>query len=243
MKSLININIVGMTDVGLKRKQNEDEMLIDPNGAYCLVADGMGGAAAGKLASKIFSEHAKGILSNDRFSKIKKKIIRKIYTGANDKILNHIKEFPQHEGMGCTADLLCFNNNNYLIGHVGDSRTYLFRNNTLQLLTKDHSYVQDQVDSGKITSEEARIHPNRNVINKAVGIEMKLVPDIINGKCLKGDIFIVCSDGLTDMIDDFQLYNILSLEDSCVLKLNKLIQSAKYAGGKDNITVIIAHIS
>jgi serine/threonine protein phosphatase PrpC len=130
----------------------------------------------------------------------------------------------------------------FAIGHVGDSRTYLLRKGMLKQLTKDHSLVQQQVDQGLITPEDARKHRLRNVILRAVGTRESLAVDFVRGKMFVGDIFLLCSDGLSDMIDDGAIQEILNLPSSIDEKAENLIDSAKTAGGYDNITVILNEI-
>ncbi len=238
------ITAVGVTDVGLKRKNNEDALLINTDQNFCLVSDGMGGAAAGELASNILSETARKVFSKAHVFSEKKIInwVQKSFYEANNKILEHIKKIPEHKGMGCTGELISFWEKGFVIGHVGDSRTYRFRNQKLQQLTRDHSLVQDQLDQGLITKEEARTHPYRNVISRAVGIKKDLPLDLLKGKTSRNDFFLLCSDGLTDMVDDLMIEKTLSKPISLSEKTDKLIELAKSAGGKDNITVVLTEI-
>jgi serine/threonine protein phosphatase PrpC len=144
--------------------------------------------------------------------------------------------------MGCTADLLAFCQDSFIIGHVGDSRTYRLKNSTLRQLTKDHSLVQEQLDQGLINLQEARRHAMRNVILRAVGVNETVALDILKGKRHPGDLFLLCSDGLTDMVEDDVLFEILSTDGSLDEKSDALIQLAKYSGGKDNVTVVLTAI-
>ena len=141
--------------------------------------------------------------------------------------------------MGCTAELMAFSDASYILGHVGDSRTYLFRQGRLKQITQDHSLVQDQIDRGLLTPEEAKKHSLRNVILRAVGAKETLAVDLITGKVMAGDLFLLCSDGLTGMVDDPPIEETLSLSISLVQKVERLITLAKEAGGNDNITVVL----
>lgn len=234
----------GKSDRGLKRSNNEDTFLVRPELGLCLVADGMGGAAAGELASGIFAETTLEV-----FSKAKRQseqeileIVQRVFAWANERILNHVKENPHHQGMGCTAELVAFSDDSFVLGHIGDSRTYRLRTGQLKQLTQDHSLVQDQVDQGLITPAEARNHPMRNVILRALGVNESLALDLLRGKTLSGDVFLLCSDGLTDMVDDALIQEVLSSTMALPQKVEKLIELANTAGGYDNITVVLSEV-
>jgi serine/threonine protein phosphatase PrpC len=235
----------GKTDIGLRRSNNEDAFIISPEQGFCLAADGMGGEAAGELASKIFADTAREIFA-DNINNSEQEIlyqVKKAFSFANEKILDHVTQNPNHEGMGCTAELLAFYEDGFALGHVGDSRTYRFRNGQLRQLTQDHTLVQQQIEEGLISSDNIRNHPLRNVILRAIGQERELALDLLRGKILPGDLFLLCSDGLTDMIQDNQIQEILHSDIEIHGKADKLIESAKAAGGKDNITVVLAAIT
>ena len=239
-----NIELIGKTDVGLVRSNNEDTFIVNPDAGYCLVADGMGGAAAGETASRIFAQTAEEIFAG-KAPTAEQEIIESVqstFRQANDRILAHVAKWPEHQGMGCTAELLAFTSAGFVIGHMGDSRTYRFRQGMFKQLTKDHSLVQDQIDQGLITEAQARTHSMRNVILRAVGVRPSPALDTLRGPVYSGDIFLLCSDGLTDMIDDNQIDQILALNGGLSLKTEHLIDLAKKAGGKDNITVVLAEI-
>ncbi|MBC2713104.1 MAG: Stp1/IreP family PP2C-type Ser/Thr phosphatase [Desulfosarcina sp.] len=234
----------GATDVGNVRTNNEDVFYICEACHYCLVADGMGGAAAGEVASQIFADTAKAVFGgHDGLSE--GNTIARVQTTfklANDKILKHVGRNPHDQGMGCTAELLAFSQKSFIIGHVGDSRTYRLKNRMLKQLTKDHSLVQEQLDKGLITQEEARRHPMRNVILRAVGVNDTVALDILKGKKNPGDVFLLCSDGLTDMVEEAAALAVLSTDGTLREKSESLIQLAKQAGGKDNVTVVLSAI-
>jgi len=235
----------GKTDIGLRRSNNEDAFIISPELGFCLAADGMGGAAAGELASKIFADTVLEIFA-DSTDQSEKEIlyrVKKAFSFANEKILEDATQNPNHEGMGCTAELLAFFGGGFALGHVGDSRTYRFRNGQLRQLTQDHTLVQEQIEEGLISSENIRNHPLRNIILRALGQERELALDLLRGKILPGDLFLLCSDGLTDMVQDDQIQEILSSDIDIHRKADKLVESAKAAGGKDNITVVLVAIA
>lgn len=241
---MLKINSFGKSDVGLKRSNNEDALVLKTELGLWSVADGMGGAAAGELASQIFAETALDVFSKGKGQSEQETfaLVQKTFRLANEGIRRHVKENQHHQGMGCTAELITFHDQTYILGHVGDSRTYLFRQGKLRQLTRDHSVVQDQIDQGLITPVEARTHLMRNVILRAVGVDEVIAVDFIRGKDFAGDLFLLCSDGLTDPVDDQPIQETLFLPLSLAQKGEKLIELANAAGGPDNITVILCEI-
>lgn len=239
-----DISLSGQTDVGLKRANNEDVFLIRSDLKFCLVADGMGGAAAGELASRYFAETCLKVFSQKREDSMPalQLLVQKAFQMSNKCILDHVREEPRHKGMGCTAELMAFCDGGFVLGHIGDSRTYRFRNGELTQLTRDHSLVQNMVDKGLISAAEARHHSHRNVILRAVGIEKNLPLDLIKGKSLPGDIYLLCSDGLTDMVEDTEITAALAADTALPEKADACISLAKQAGGSDNITVVLSRI-
>ncbi len=235
----------GKTDIGLKRKNNEDVFVVSPELDFCLTADGMGGAAAGELASKIFADTTQGIFTgnSDRSQKEVLYRIQEAFRAANAKILENVIQNTSHKGMGCTAELLAFSDEGFIVGHIGDSRTYRLRKGHLEQLTQDHTIVQQQFEEGLISSDQIKQHPLRNVIFRAVGIKEELALDLIIGKIFAEDLFLLCSDGLTDMIPDEQIREILCSDSDIPRKAEELIETAKVAGGIDNITVALSAIT
>lgn len=234
----------GKTDIGLKRQNNEDAFVISAELDFCLAADGMGGAAAGELASKIFAESILEIFGKNTGGSEEEVLnrVQKSFLFANKRILEHVARYPDHTGMGCTAELLAFSDKGFVLGHIGDSRTYRLRNGQLQQLTQDHTLVQQQVDDGLISRDKAKNHPLRNVILRAVGLNEQLALDLIRGKIISGDLFLLCSDGLTDMIQDDQIQEILCCDMDIHGKVDKLIETAKAAGGDDNVTIVMSAV-
>ncbi len=234
----------GKSEVGLKRADNEDAFSVGPELGFCLVADGMGGEAAGELASRIFVETTAEVFSRSggRSEKETLELVKRAFSFASQRIRGHVEENPVHMGMGCTAELLAFSDEGFVLGHIGDSRTYRFRDGQLKQLTQDHSLVQDQIDQGLITPAEARNHSLRHVILRAVGVEESLALDLVRGKTFTGDLFLLCSDGLTDMVYDTQIQDVLSSAVALPQKGEKLIELAKSAGGNDYITVVLSEI-
>lgn len=241
---MLNVNFAGNTNVGLKRSANEDTFIIKADLGFCLVADGLGGAAAGELASRFFADATIEVFQRTTDMN-ENKVVERIQDSfrlANDRIRDHVMRNPSHKGMGCTAELMAFSDRGFVVGHLGDSRTYRFRNGRLKQLTHDHSLVQEQIDIGLIAEEKARRHPLRNVILKAVGIDESLALDLIRGRTYPGDHFLLCSDGLTDMVEDHSIGKVLDSAIPADKKVDQLIDLALSGGGKDNITVVLISI-
>jgi PPM family protein phosphatase len=238
---MVTIRLFGRTDTGLKRGNNEDIFALHPDPGIALVADGMGGAASGEVASGIFAATASDVFPAGTTLSEREALekVQRAFLLANDRITAAVRENPVHKGMGCTAELIAFCGESYVLGHVGDSRTYLFRHGQLRQLTRDHSLVQEQVDKGVLTPVEAKTHAFRNVILRAVGVGETLAVDLVRGKVLPGDLFLLCSDGLSDMADDAAVADILSLGLAADRKVDRLIDAALAAGGLDNVTIVL----
>jgi protein phosphatase len=223
--------------------------MIRPDFSFASIADGMGGAASGEVASAIFVRSAFQIFEKDgrQGEEGAAELVQRAFLLANETIWKEALDNQDLKDMGCTAELLTFEDQCYPLGHVGDSRTYLFRNGKLRRMTRDHSIIQDQLDKGFITPEEARTYALRNVITRTVGgVNETLAVDLIRGKGIPGDLFLLCSDGLSDMITEEKMVEILSLPLGLGEKAEWLVESANAAGGLDNITValcIIDHIT
>lgn len=231
----------GETHIGNKRQSNEDCFFIPElqNGYFALVADGMGGHSAGEVASRLFMETACEILSAMRPEDVTTETLSGIFSLANSRIF--AESTGEKRGMGTTATLAVFNGADVLIGHVGDSRAYMFCAGSLSQITHDHSYVQSLVDRGLISKEDAAAHPQRNIIMRAIGTEKDIETDFFNLKLHNNDVLLLCSDGLTGSVTDAKIAEILSGELSCAAK--SLIDTALAGGGKDNITVVLAAVA
>jgi PPM family protein phosphatase len=242
---MIEIVFAGKSDTGLRRNNNEDAFFYQPSLGVAALADGMGGAAAGEKASAFFIEAVLeafgdgGAGTRDDMVRL----VRTSFETANQKILDHVIAHPEHSGMGCTGELLVFYGKSFAIGHIGDSRAYLFRNRSLRQLTRDHSFVQDELDRGLITAAEAREHPLRHVIMRAIGMGTTLDVDVITGEISHGDAFLLCSDGLTDMIEDATVAQLLASPHDLSARVKGLIEAANLAGGKDNITAVLGEVT
>lgn len=238
------------TDKGLVRSHNEDFAGYFQLGDSVLlvVCDGMGGHAAGDVASRL-AVMSIGEFMEEHYSPGRKEQIPELlnhaFLYANEKIYKQALENPYQRGMGTTC-VAAFITRDYEIyyGHVGDSRLYLYSEGKLKLWTKDHTFVQELVDKGAISEQEARIHPNRNVITRALGVDLSLEMDKNETPLLlkEDDILLLCTDGLTSMVADEEIAQII--EETPKEKLaSKLVQAANQAGGHDNTTVIVAYLN
>ena len=242
----MELKVGARSDVGMIRSGNEDNFFAeadDRRGVF-VVADGMGGHAAGEVASEmavqIVARHLLGLTSvldgaaSERLAQAMRDANRAIY----DRMLAEVDK----QGMGTTASVLVLSDNHFLIGQIGDSRIYLLRDGALTQLTKDHSYVQEQVDAGLLTPEQARYHPYSNVITRCVGASETVEADIYSGEMKNGDVFLLASDGLTGMVDDRRLQAMLLARSGPGRIVDALIAEANGRGGLDNITAIVIQV-
>jgi protein phosphatase len=235
------------TDVGMIRSGNEDNFSVDSSESrgIFIVADGMGGHAAGEVASEmavqIIQRELAPVkdLSTDDVVQVVSSALKRANRAIHDRTLTEVDK----QGMGTTASVLVLAGSRYLIGQVGDSRIYLLRDGQFSQLTKDHSYVQEQVDAGFLTPEQARYHPYSNVITRCVGAGQDVEPDIYRGDVRVGDLYLVASDGLTGMVDDRRLAQLLNSRAEPERKVQSLIAEANGRGGLDNITAIIVQVA
>jgi protein phosphatase len=215
-----------------------------PDDGVFVVADGMGGHAAGEIASEmavtIVGRALEGIAGRPDADAAD--VIRRSIADANVAIFQRTLVEADKRGMGTTATALVINGPRYLIGQVGDSRAYVFRDGRLTQITKDHSYVQEQVDAGYLTPEQARSHPYSNVITRCVGANAEVVPDIYGGALRTGDVFLLASDGLTGMLEDHDLDTVMRSGRSPGELVDTLIVEANRRGGLDNITAVVVRI-
>lgn len=238
----------GVSDIGKKRNENQDKIYvpeIDSEIKLFIVADGMGGANAGSVASSLAVDYVKKYikenLNNINYERESiEDLIRKAMFDANNFVYNESKKNMEYAGMGTTLITAIAYKNKIFIGHIGDSRLYRIRKNIIRQLTKDQSYVQALVDNGSITKEEAQNHPQKNVLLKVLGCEKNVEPDIITKGFLKDDIILICTDGLTNMVNTEDIYNmIVSNKDDVKLICEKLVNEAIENGGYDNISVVL----
>ena len=243
-KNIPKLTFAAKSDIGLKRTNNEDTSIARPGLGFFSVADGMGGAAAGEIASRIFVDTVLEVFSafDEDSEGVTFERVKRAFSLSNERILDHAGEHEAHKGMACTAELIAFTHESFFVGHMGDSRTYRLRYGRLRQLTKDHSLVQDQIEHGLISERDARRNPYRNVILRAVGAEETLALDTIKGRIEHNDLFLLCTDGLTNMVNDPLIQEVLTLGIPLDQKTERLIDLAKEAGGDDNITVLLIEI-
>ncbi|MBR4905158.1 MAG: Stp1/IreP family PP2C-type Ser/Thr phosphatase [Selenomonadaceae bacterium] len=225
------------THVGRVRRNNEDSLIIIEPETFA-VADGMGGASAGEVASQMLVETVKEFLAETP-PIWDEKILSRAIVSANEKILNMARRNEEYRGMGTTATILHLNDKRAYFAHVGDSRIYRLRGNSFEQITEDHSYVETLVRRGELTHEAARVHPLKNVLTQAVGAMDELNIDAANLPVENGDIYLLCTDGLTNMVDDETVANILKTAHN---PADALIDAALSAGGKDNVSVIVVGV-
>ncbi|HEX8317379.1 PP2C family serine/threonine-protein phosphatase [Longimicrobium sp.] len=238
----------GGTDVGRMRRGNEDTFVVDSERGLFLVADGMGGHAAGEIASALAAEAVGGALREgiDRGLQADElaQVMVESFGAADRAIGEHVEAHPATHGMGTTttACVLC-TDGTYRIGHVGDSRAYLLRGDALAQVTKDHTWVQREVDEGRLTPAGARRHRLSHILTRALGTgPFDVPPDLLGGELRPGDLLMLCSDGLTGMLSDRQLGRILSIPSTPEEHVERLIRAANARGGRDNITAVVVEI-
>jgi protein phosphatase len=242
----VQLAVAARTDVGRIRAGNEDSLYADatPSRGLFIVADGMGGHAAGEVASamavQIIARELDGLSAHaaDAAERMERALRE-----ANRAIFERTARESDKAGMGTTASVLVLAGESYLIGQVGDSRVYRLRDGELEQLTRDHSYVQEQVDAGLLTPEQAKYHPYSNVITRCVGANASVEPDLFSGDVRPGDVFLLASDGLTGMVDDRRLKLLLSSKANPARVVDALIAEANGRGGLDNITAVLVQVT
>ena len=235
------------TDTGRARNNNEDSVAVDAATALIVLADGMGGYNAGEVASSMASSFICSELgrwlteaSETATDAEVRRAMEICVENANRAIFNAASSNPQYTGMGTTLVVGVFRTGRLLLGHVGDSRGYRLRAGRLAQLTHDHSLLQEQLDSGLITPEQAVFSANRNLVTRAVGVEDTVLLETHLHEVLPGDTYLLCSDGLSDMLDDEAITQLLDERDGLDETARALIDAANEAGGKDNISVVLA---
>ena len=224
------------TDIGKLRKQNEDAAWFDESRAVFAVADGMGGHLAGEVASRMAIEAVQRMARENERPGIA--ALREAVACAHETILAHAQDHIECAGMGTTLSVLWLGENYAYIAHVGDSRIYRLREGSLTQITQDHSLVEELVRAGLITREQARTHPRRNIITRALGTHGENEPDLLVTDVQDGDVFLLCTDGLTGMVPDDEIERTLR---DCGIEAaaDRLLALALDAGGRDNVTLIL----
>lgn len=249
----MNVIGAGLSHVGRRRKRNEDFFYLDPQKGLFIVADGMGGHVAGEVASKLAVETIQEFLRiSDADSEITWPFqldeslsaggnrIKAAIQLANREIVRHMQAQEDHRGMGTTVVTAVVVDDSCFIGHVGDSRAYLIRGGTIRQLTRDHTFVNEQVEKGFMSRDEAQHHPARNILTRAVGSAEELDVDLAETRLENGDLVLLCSDGLSSMVGDEEILettrkHVQDLDACCA----SLVARANENGGLDNITVVV----
>ncbi len=243
------MDVFGISDIGRKRESNQDNFFYlkaKTNSCFALVCDGMGGQNGGSVASKMVKDLFCKRITKDIINQLSddeiKKLIFNCYEEANFKIFEKSFDVDELKGMGTTCITVFVNEDKLMIFNVGDSRVYVKSDEILKQLTVDHSYVQTLVDCGEITKEEARVHPRKNEITKAVGISQNINIDFTNINVNKDDVVLMCTDGLTNYCSDDQIKKIINKNENISLCVQNLIKIANSNGGYDNITAVLIKV-
>ncbi|HUW49621.1 MAG TPA: Stp1/IreP family PP2C-type Ser/Thr phosphatase [Sulfuricella sp.] len=242
-----SLEIVALTDPGKVRSHNEDSVAADAEAGFAILADGMGGYNAGEVASGIaVTMLAKGLKSalhagmpeQDAGLALASEIGK-----ANAAIYRTAQSQPQYSGMGTTLVSVLFHDNRATVAHIGDSRLYRYRQQQFEQITRDHSLLQEQIDSGMVSKEEARLSSNKNLVTRALGVDPVVEAEIQEHEVLPGDLYLLCSDGLNDMVGDEEIELTLNvLGTNLELAALQLVQMANDNGGRDNISVVLVRI-
>ncbi|MBQ7935142.1 MAG: Stp1/IreP family PP2C-type Ser/Thr phosphatase [Clostridia bacterium] len=238
------MKIVGYSDIGRVRKENQDAFWFnDPSQNSCIavVCDGMGGINGGRAASSIAVQSVRDFVQNHSMTGNTEKKFRNLIGQCNRAVLNGAKENPEYIGMGTTMVLTLIQDQSISMANIGDSRGYHITNGSIHQVTKDHSAVQQLVDNGQLTERQAKIHPNRNIITRALGIEEEAEFDFFEFTAAEGDVILLCSDGLTNFVDENEIQ--FEAAGGAFEDLpRRLIDLANSRGGADNITVVAIQI-
>jgi serine/threonine protein phosphatase PrpC len=227
------------SDTGRKRRRNEDSYVVAP--PLFAVADGMGGAQAGEIASKLA---AAALEDTDPGTLAGEERVTSLIQEANRRVYERSNADPNASGMGTTITVALVEGAGVTIGHVGDSRAYRYREGSIEQITEDHSLVNELMKSGKLSAQEAETHPQRSVITRALGTDPDVDVDSFHVEAQRGDVFLLCSDGLTTMVDDDGILGVLEQHHDDLDRATKsLVSAANRGGGEDNITVIAFAIS
>lgn len=242
----MNYAYYAQTDPGLTRPNNEDSFLFDENCGVAVLADGMGGYSAGEVASSMavtsiaaeltrFLSRGAPLNQADDLCRLLARSVDK----ANQEILQAAAGNPSYKSMGTTVVVGIFQGDQLFLTHVGDSRCYRLRGGVLVQITKDHSMLQEQVDAGLITRAHAAHAPGRNLLTRALGVESRLPLEVKIHPVETGDLYLMCSDGLTDMVDDVSMASLMSETTDLAQRASALIHLANAKGGRDNVTVLL----
>ncbi len=249
------LQVVSVSDPGRVRGHNEDCVEARPETGIVVLADGMGGYNAGEVASGMATSLvARGLVANwtrdalkrldrEAAAALSQNMLRQQVAAANAAIFDAAQTDPQYAGMGTTLVACIFYDNFVTVGHIGDSRLYRIRNDVLEQVTRDHSLLQEQIDAGLISKEDARKSHNKNLVTRAVGIDPQVEAEIHTYDVVEGDVYVLCSDGLNDMIEDDEIQmTLIALSANLDLAAQQLVQAANDAGGRDNVSVMLVRV-
>ena len=243
----LSIELSAAVDAGRARSNNEDSVALDDAVSMAVLADGMGGYNAGEVASNMATSFIRTELGRwlrEAQGQASDAEVRRAMDicvdNANRAIFIAANSNPQYAGMGTTLVLAVFRGQRLLVGHVGDSRAYRLRAGQLQQITRDHSLLQEQIDAGLITPEQAAFSANKNLVTRAVGVEDTVLLETHLHTVQPGDVLLLCSDGLSDMLDDAGITQLLQMHETLAAAGTALVEAANDAGGKDNISLILA---
>ena len=245
------LEMVARTDSGRVRDHNEDAVFINPDRGLAILADGMGGYNAGEVASGLATTFLSSALETSFFDPPAKEpapqnaaqCLEQSIASANTAIYNASLDESAYAGMGTTLVTALFHDNRLTVAHIGDSRLYRLRDEKLTPITRDHSLLQEQIDQGMISAKDARFSQNKNLVTRALGVEPTVESEIHEYEVLPGDVYLLCSDGLNDMLPDEEIELALqSLTANLELAADHLIQAANDNGGRDNVSVILVKV-
>ncbi len=244
----IRFEFFSLSDPGRVRTKNEDTVCVLPRLGLVALADGMGGYRAGEVASAmavdlLLQRTTSALLNGVSRDEDLELALREGFEQANEAILRASVLSPEHRGMGTTLVAALFHEHHLWVGHIGDSRLYRLRQGQMVALTKDHSVVQEQLDAGQISAAMAHRAPHRHLLTRALGAHSVVNPDLSRHVVLAGDTYLLCSDGLHDMMSERQMTQILRREPSLEAAGRRLVQTANDAGGLDNVTVALVRCS
>lgn len=253
---MTELEMAGRTHVGRVRNRNEDFWKQDPEHRVLAVADGMGGHPAGDVASRLAVETLLSAFENDGPPSLSGSDdtssngedagdwMAEAVRAAHRRILDEGRRDPERHGMGTTLTSLLVGSGSYLVGHVGDSRAYLLRDGSMSPLTRDHTPLQEEVDSGRLSREEARVHPLSHVLSQALGTTGEVEPEVVDGRLEPGDVFLLCTDGLTSTVPEARIAEIVrnAVSDDLDAVAERLVETTLEQGAPDNVTVALTRV-
>jgi protein phosphatase len=244
MNSCPPLEIASLTDAGMSRSHNEDSHAIDAVSGFAILADGMGGYNAGEVASEMAVTQLSAGLAAGLASDIDRaELIRHEVEQINATIYAASQAQPQCAGMGTTLVAVVFHDGRLTVAHVGDSRLYRCRGERFEVVTRDHSLLQEQIDGGILSADEAHLSHNKNLVTRALGVEPFVQVEVGTQEVAPGDVYLLCSDGLNDMVADEHIERVLRANQANLqLAAQQLVQLANDNGGRDNVTVILARV-